>query len=341
MAEEPGMRVRKLLAVLAVTTLTAGVGVVAMGGAPTGAAESQGYTIVWDTGQGCSLGTIDLATAEVNALPASSLNSCVDDLAVAPDGTVYGLLGDSVATALGVDLVKFDTATGAATNLGSLTGNFTDSAVASGGIAFGADDTMLVHMVTDEPGCDFSEPCLYRVDPTTLAATFIGGSTQGETFINYLTAACSGSTLSTQDQEPTPPPAEAGGTAFPSGVDAADFNQRLTSWNTNTGAATPGADLPDNLDIAGIEYDRVAGTLYALASEGAPLPPIDPGEATTSDPGVGAQITDLVSLFTVDPTTGAFTLVGDVQDPELLLDSLAIPGRCVAPAIELQPRFTG
>ncbi len=263
------MRVRKLLAMLAATTLTAGVGVVAMGGAPTGAAETSGYTIVAIGEEGCQLSTIDLTTGAVAPIGATAQDSCVSDLAVAPDATVYGLDGPT-AVALTVDLIRFDTTTGAPTNLGPLTGSFTDSFVANGGITFAADGTMYVHMVTDEAGCDGAEVCLYRVDPATRNATLVGPSTQVKASFFYLTAACSGTTLSTQYQvgessvEQSAP--------FGDGVQAADFDQRLTSWNTTTGASTPGADLFAGLNVTGLEFDRVTGTLYLLARERAAPP---------------------------------------------------------------------
>jgi hypothetical protein len=329
------MRVRKLLAMLAATTLTAGVGVVAMGGAPTGAAETSGYTIVAIGEEGCQLSTIDLTSGAVAPIGATAQDSCVNDLAVAPDGTVYGVNGPK-NLALTVDLIRFDTSTGAPTNLGPLTGSFTDSFVSDGGITFAADGTMYVNMGTDETGCDDVAICLYRVDPATLTSTLVGPFTQGETSFFYLTAACNGTTLSTQYQvgessvEQSAP--------FGDGVQAADFDQRLTSWNTTTGASTPGADLFAGLNVTGLEFDRVTGTLYLLAREVQP-PQAVPDE-TTTDPTVEPQYEDGVSLYTLDVATGATTFVADL-DPELTVDSLGIAGSCAAPAIELVPTFTG
>ncbi len=333
------MRVRKLLAVLAVTTLTAGVGVVAMGAAPTGAAETSGYTIVAIDQGGCQLSTIDLTTGAVAGIGATALESCVADLAVAPDGTVYGLYEPN-DLALGVDLIRFDTTTGAPTDLGVLTGTFTDSALKKGGITFAADGTMLVHMVTDEAGCDNAAVCLYRVDPATLTSTLVGPQNQGETSFFYLTTACSGTTLSTQDQANN----TAAGQNAPFGddVQAADFGQRLTSWNTGTGASAPGADLFAGLDVAGLEFDRVTGTLYLLAHESL-VPEAVPDEATTDPPAeqtAEPQYASGVSLYTVDVATGATTLVADL-DADLIVDSLGIAGTCAAPAVEIVPTFTG
>ena len=158
------MRVRRLLAVLAVTTLTAGVGVVAMGGAPTGAAATTGYTVVWADG-GCQLSTIDLATAAVVPIGATSQTSCVHDLAVSPEGVVYGLLSP-LYNATEVDLVRFDTTTGAATNLGPITGSFDTTIGNNGGIAFAPDGTLLATFAANQSGCvPSASVCLYRVDP--------------------------------------------------------------------------------------------------------------------------------------------------------------------------------
>jgi hypothetical protein len=324
------MRVRKLLAVLAVTTLTAGVGVVAMGGAPTGAAETSGYTVIWDEG-GCQLATIDLTTAAVTPIGAASQTSCVSDLAVAPDGTVYGTL-NSKNGGLDAELVKFDTATGAATTLGPITGSFTSAAWVEGGIAFGADDSMYLNLATDEAGCsDFV--CLYRADPTTLVASLIGPSNEFRTDINYFTASCAGALESTFEPQIDPPASLGDG----DNVNATEFNQSLGSWNGTTGAITEGAPLIDTLDVAGIEFDRVSGTLYLIGFEDQPAPAPVIGDEAPVEP----QITNLASLYTVDVATGTLTLVADVPDAELFVDSLGIPGRCTAPAIELQPTFTG
>lgn len=59
----------------------------------TTAAPTLGYTIIANDA-GCDLNTIDLATGALTDLPApSSEAACANDLAVAPDGTVYGIAG--------------------------------------------------------------------------------------------------------------------------------------------------------------------------------------------------------------------------------------------------------
>jgi hypothetical protein len=318
-----------MLAILAVTTLTAGAGVVAMGGAPTGAAATKGYTVIWlNNEEQCQLATIDLVTAAVAPIGAKSLTSCVRDLAISPDGAVYGVRELGVV-GLEAALVTFDTTTGAASS-DVLTGNFSNSTLVIGGIAFAADGSMLVNLVTNETGCD-GNVCLYRADPATRVATLIGPSGQHDEPFFYLTAACNGTTLSTEfqvrgDSTEADPPV----------VDTINgfFLQQLASWNTSTGAATRGVVLPDTFDLAGIEFDRASGTLYALGVQGAS--PIGSGEAP-----VEPQIINNASLFTIDVATGTVTAVAALPDPALFVDSLAIPGTCAAPAVEIVPTFTG
>ncbi len=264
------MRVRRLLAVLAVTTLTAGAGVVAMGGAPTGAAATTGYTVVWSDG-GCQLSTIDLATAAVVPIGATSQTSCVRDLAVSPEGVVYGLLSP-LTNATEVDLVRFDTTTGAATNLGPITGSFDTTIGNNGGIAFAPDGTLLATFAANESGCvPSASVCLYRVDPATLVATLIGPAGQADNPFFYLTASCAGSTLSTEFVERGFTSESDGAVGAANGLS----NQQLASWNGSPARRHRGAALPSNFDVGGLEYDRVPGTLYALGLE------LD-GQSTTS-----------------------------------------------------------
>jgi hypothetical protein len=324
------MRVRKLLAVLAVTTLTAGVGVVAMGGAPTGAAETSGYTVIWTDG-GCQLATIDLTTAAVAPIGATSQTSCVRDLAISPDGVVYGIR-EPLVTDLAVDLVRFDTTTGAATTLGAITGPFDTTIARNGGIAFAPDGSLLAIFAANESGCTPSASnCLYRVDPTTLAATLIGpAAPDNDDPYFYLAASCGGSILSSEFAERTVP-------ASDDAVGAVNglLDQQLASWNSSTGAATRGAELPPNFDVGALEYDRVAGTLYALGLE-------VNGTSTPGPDSANPQLFAGASLYTIDPATGAVTIVATVPNTELVVDSLAIPGTCAAPAaVEIVPTFTG
>src|SRR5687767_6672484 len=148
------------------------------------------YTTVFDDG-GCRIVTVDIATGTTTALSAApDEEACVSDLAVGPDGRLWGILQLQNGIDLDARLVEFDPATGAILGEGPITGNFTESGLAEGGIAFNSNDVMVVHIVTDEPGCDESYVCLYTVDPATRVATFVGNSGQFETEMFFLTADC-------------------------------------------------------------------------------------------------------------------------------------------------------
>ena len=157
---------------------------------PTSAAAGTGYTVI-DNREDCTLATIDLATGQLTPFPTSSEDSCVQDLAVAPDGTVWGILSPKTIDPIAIRLVRFD-AVGAPTIV-PLSGNFTEAFGADGGLAFDKAGNLLTQLVTDEPGCDTDFVCLYRTDPTTGASTFIGNSTlEGEVSMAFLAADCSG-----------------------------------------------------------------------------------------------------------------------------------------------------
>ena len=163
-------------------------------------------------------------------------------------------------------------------------------------------------------------------------ATLIGPAGQADSPFFYLTASCAGSTLSTEF-------VERGFTSESDGtVGAANglSNQQLASWNGTTGTATRGAELPSSFDVGGLEYDRVAGTLYTLGLE------LDPNSTTELRTAPTRSCSPARRSTRSTPQTGAVTIVATVPNPELVVDSLAIPGTCAAPAaVELQPRFTG
>jgi hypothetical protein len=242
-------------------------------------------------------------------------------------------------------LTRFDTTTGAATILGPITGSFTESFVDDGGgLAFDKVGNLLVQLVTDEVGCDGDYVCLYRVDPTTLAATFIGNSGAFRVSFSYLAADCAGSlkTLEFGDQDVALPEdtssttaaADPGAAAATPPSDAAT-DPAASGWPEVNGQAIPNSlitidpatglasalavPLPDGQELSGIDYDKATGTLYLLAGD----------FATSVDS----------TIYTVDTTTGNITPVADLDPGDFFVDTLAIAGTCGT--LELQPRFTG
>ncbi|MBM3659127.1 MAG: hypothetical protein FJW95_06440 [Actinobacteria bacterium] len=168
-------------------------------------------------GTACRLARIDLATGDVTPLGPYVKDElrCATDLAFSPGGALYGIAGvegeddeESVElpsvdgttptteapAGLGesideVHLVRFDTATGAVTDLGAI-GTAEAWIGLAGGLTFDPSGNLYVYMAGDDPGCDGDAFCLYRVDPANPAsATFLGKDPQ-ETYLFGLTTAC-------------------------------------------------------------------------------------------------------------------------------------------------------
>jgi hypothetical protein len=356
-------RSRRAAAAVLLTAALSVAGVVAMPAANAGiladpeAAPPVAYTINGDDfPTACSLQRIDLATGAVTPFGAPSPDACVADLAVAPDGSVWGIGPAPTPLApLPGELVHFDETTGDVLSATPFTGAFSDQDLRFGGLAFDAAGTMYAQLVTDEPGCDTVSVCLYTVDPATAVATFVGapGPEFDITFLSFLAADCGTAldtvipafTLAGEDPAPT-----SWGDA---GASSHDDRDALASYDGATGLLTETAHFPSEDDIVvGLDYSRADGTLYALVA-----PRFLPGEAgteteatteTTEAPDAAAAADDvyaealLVSLYTVDPASGALTLVAPLPDPEANMAILGIAGSCTAPApLVLEPTFTG
>jgi hypothetical protein len=337
-------RIRRTIAALAIAGLTAGA-VVALGGSSAPGASSIGYTTILEGGNECRLATVDLATGVVTGLPGGGTSdSCVDDLAVAPDGTVYGIT-DVEDDGLSANLVTFNPVTGAVTNVQPFSGSFTESFTAHGGLAFDRAGVLYASFTTDEAGCsDLQQTaisCLYRVDPATAAATLVGnaGIDKNGVRMFFLAISCADSMLTgerftdldsndattdtpTSDTPPAegastspePAPQSVGDAFADDEVDAQFVDLDLASVNPATGAVTTGPQFAAGTDVLGFDFANPDGPLYALAIEPTGLP----------------------GVFTVDPATAALTLVATLSETEL--ENLAIPGGC---PVVIQPRFTG
>lgn len=291
-------------AVLGVLALFLAVVAVSVVPASTGAVSAPATTgFMLERGEGCSLATVDLATGAVTDLPAAEgTTACVDDLALAPDGSLFGAREASFGGP--VELVSFDTTTGEPTALGTLTGSFTTSTLYDEdlGVAFGADGTLYVTMGTDDPACT-SVLCLYSVDPSTLAASLVGpagapGGSFDDKPLIQMTAGCSGPLLTSVLR-----------------ISGELVEQNLVTIDEATGAATEGATA--EMNFTALEVDRTTGSLYGVSSD----------RSGQTNP----------ALVLIDPVDGSFTTVAELTGLTGNPWSLAIPGACAVPVSTTTP----
>lgn len=290
-----------------------------------------GYTVVRGD-SGCDLATVDLATGALTDLPAaSSPDACAVDLAVSPSGTVWGIWGgtdqptglSTQASEPGV-LVRY-AADGSATTVTISDAEGTgDAFLAEGGIAVAPNGTVYVHLVTDNPACNAGgdtpdttisplyagdSVCLFTVDPGTGAATIVGTTGLFQTAFSQL-AWCNG---------------------LVSIADTGDNGSWVTE-STSTGAVTIGAGV--DAFPAGYDCNTTTGSpLYALVGEPSRLE------------GGSTQADSAVSVATVDPATGATTIVAPLSDQAANVIALAVSPTAVPPpavaADTVTPAFTG
>jgi len=334
-------RFRRVASVVTMTAVMAAAGLAAMPTAQAGLPEAEppaAYAITSaDLLVSCALATVDLTDGTTTVLPAGgSAGACVEDLAVAPDGSVWGIreVGEDAPS---VVLVQFDPATGAVVSSETITGSFPEAGLEDGGLAFDAAGTLYVQIVTDEAGCDNQFVCLYTVDLTTTAATFVGaaGPDKFETEMFFLGADCAGSMVTSEGDDID---------------DRLVLNAVLDAVDPATGVVTDGPEFPDDFALAGLDYSRADSTLYAL---GTTLTPAGAGGDTETSAGewgdgddVSAAVTN-ASLYVVDPATAGLTLVAALSEPNLDISTLGIAGQCPVPPtpapapIVLEPTFTG
>lgn len=282
---------------------------------------------------GCTLVKVDLATAAVTAMGAAeSPDACVRDLAVAPDGTPWGIGDTSFNNNLGgrdasavvdspVQLVRFSPTDGSVVStVPVLVDGSPKVELIQGGLAVNATG-VYAQLVTSS--CDGGGAvCLFTVDPTTGAATEIGSSTLGETEL-YGLADCGGLVTVRPDETDT------------------GYSLAPTDATTGVVGSGPAVDR-------WIGYDCAGSLRYALTS-----PPAVPGRVPSA---VG------LDLVTFDPATGATTLVNGIDPADADLTTFALPPATADPtttttsgggnngggndnagtgAVTAQPAFTG
>ena len=311
------MTVRRLLVPLAAVALVAAAFMIPFGSSSNSSANaavaetpSTGYTII-STGPGlCDLYSIELATGVLTDLPATSSEAaCANDLAVAPNGTVYGITGTrffgpvSVApaedSAGGAELITFS-ADGTPSGQSLTVDGFPISGITGGSIAVDAAGTVYVIAVNEttcnpllapgsgiEPSDTYVFNCLYSVNLSTGALTQIGDGFAANAVIWGLTS-CASSMWTLTDRLP-PLSIDSEPSALPTSISFPWLNINPT---TAAIALAGGSERP-------LGYDCLANrsTVYALT--GALLT-----DSSVTDP---AEVSPSQTLGTVDPTTGVFT----------------------------------
>lgn len=281
-------------------------------GAPPAGASPTGFVLMQVTpnlgGGTCQLGSVDLATGVVTPLPHVGADGCGSDLALTPDGRLFGLGSNPGQPAGPIHLFQFDTATGQrAADLGQV-GTFNAFAGPSNaGLAFDLSGAVFVVMVGQDAGCGGGSPCLYRASLTNpSAAQFIGAGPLGS-HLQGLAISCLGAAVT---------------------LDSPGANALLASRNLSTGAVSPiGTGVGATTTVLGLDFDS-AGTLWGVGSTNNGVP--------------------VSHVFTLDPTTGLASvgplLTGTTGVPVALAlsgCSLPPPPPGPPPAVVVVPRFTG
>lgn len=301
-----------------------------------GATPVLGYTVIDNSDGTCDLNSIDLTTGQLTDLPAPPTpTACSVDLAVAPDGTVYGIDGDQFNGAFSLEpaadsqgsphLIEYDADGYASITILTNNGNFL-TGLLLGGIAITADGTIYAH-IQDATLCDnilnipgalytsdtFPLVCLFTIDPVTGVATPVGPSNQSPaTFAGLTSCASAMRTMGPGLNDLTALPNQ------PASL--------MLTWSTvdpSTGEAVPGTGQspPPGYDCA-----TSGDTVFALDSHS------------------GSN-----QLGTMDLATGVFTPTVALSNPSAFISwfsfavaTPAAPATTTTAAIEPSvPEFTG
>lgn len=349
------VRCFRLASSVVVVTTLACLSLVGLVASPAGA-DVEGYTVQLtetggESGIGCRLARVNLTTGALTPIGAYldfATFACASDLAFSPSGVLYGISDDPAALDLSqsesglfdpeptgpggaspaapaelhVHLVRFDTGSGAVTDLGAIGTAASEIGLqyGSGGATFDAAGNLFVYMVGEDPSCDGRAFCLYKVDPAAPAnATFVGDDPQ-QTYLYGLAATCAGRVVTVQGTE-------AAESAINPATLIAPAGDTLDTVDTTLGKATPvGPAFGQDRTVQSLDFDA-GGTLWAIGST---IP-----KGTFSPAYVG----------TIDPATGSLTFTQQI-DPgpeESLIFGLAVaPLSCQQPeVVEVTPKFTG
>ena len=348
---ENPVTVRRIVLPILVAALVAAAFVIPFGSSSnsnanavvTTAAPTLGYTIIANDA-GCDLNTIDLATGALTDLPApSSEAACADDLAVAPNGTVYGIAGyqffsvDSVSSAVdsfvGAELITFS-ADGPPSGLSLTVDGFPTSGISGGSIAVDAAGIVYV-IAINETTCDprltapgsfttgdtFAFSCLYTVNLSTGELTQVGDGFSPNRSVFGLTS-CASNMWSLMPG------------LLPLSVDQspASFGIPWASIDPTTAVAT---EAGISTQFLGFDCVATGNTVYAMSTGGFG---VGANNLTPSAPAIP-------ELGTVDPTTGVFTETVTMSTPTgyiypLAFAVLPIPVEPEPAPAPLAPNFT-
>ncbi|HSO97080.1 MAG TPA: hypothetical protein VLV81_13690 [Acidimicrobiia bacterium] len=346
------MGVARRFAVLLVVGAISTIGLTAAFAAPAGA-DTTGFTVIGNlfAPTTCQLARIDLNTGVLAPFGPTDASHCVFDLTIAADGTLYGVLVKGTTGSGGTaHLLRFDTTTGAATDLGQV-GAFVLNGPGNvqGNLTFDAAGNLLVYLVpqTAQGSCPaITNFCLFRVNPANPgSATALGPVPQ--TFDVYfgLATSPSGTLSSVRDSlgagslgsttSPTTttttkattttttlPGVHASAGSWPPVHAAVGPAQTLTVVNGSNGSTTDVGTGTGTPFTVSLDYDS-AGTLWAVGFPN----------------GLAAALSS--NVITIDPGTGIATLGPAITSggTPVAVMALAIPRP--AAAVVVQPRFTG
>jgi hypothetical protein len=297
-----------------------------------------------DDGQGlCDLYTIDLATGALADLPATSSEAaCAADLAVAANGTVYGIAGrqffavgsvsPTVDSLSGAELITF-AADGTPSGQTLTIGGAPISGISGGSIAVDAAGTVYV-IAVNETTCDprLTAPgsfttgdnlafnCLYTVNLSTGELTQIGEGFSPNSAVYGLTS-CASNMWSIMPDLMAPLSVDQSPASF--GIPWASIDP-TTAIATESGMST---------QLLGYDCVATGTTVYAMSADGFGLT----GNTITPSAPVVPE------LGTVDPTTGVFTETVTMSTPTgyIYWSAFAVLPIPVEPEPEpLAPNFT-
>lgn len=266
-------------------------------------------------GQGlCDLYTIDLATGALTDLPApSSEAACAQDLAVAANGTVYGIAGTqffvvgSVSPAYdslgGAELITFS-ADGTPSGQTLTVGGAPISGISGGSIAVDAAGTVYV-IAINETTCS---------SLLTVPVSF--GPSDGDAFSCLFTVNLSNGELTQVGEGFSPNAAVFGLTSCAStmwslipGIFPFSVDQSPASIGIPWASIDPTTGIPTEAGISTqiLGYDCVAtgNKVYAMSTGG--FGPVGNG--------ISPSAPAIPDLGTVDPTTGVFTETVTMSTP--------------------------
>jgi hypothetical protein len=283
--------------------------------AVTAPAEPVTAFTIMDDGQGlCDLYAIDLATGALTDLPAAASEAaCAADLAVAANGTVYGIAGTQFFTVGsvnpaydslgGAELITFS-ADGTPSGQTLTVDGFPISGISGGSIAIDASGTVYV-IAINETTCDprLSAPgsfttgdgdafsCLFTVNLSTGELTQVGDGFSPNRSVFGLTS-CASNMWSIMPG------------LMPLSVDQspASFGIPWASIDPTTGIPT---EAGISTQLLGFDCVATGNTVYAMSTDGFGL---------TAN-AIRPSAPDIPELGTVDPTSGVFTETVTMSTP--------------------------